>query len=70
MIYKFECWATGKKEEIKMKMLRWMWDVTKLDRTRNRYIRGNLGVRNIVENLSFKKCGCLILITWSKVMKP
>lgn len=52
MIYGSERWANNKKEELKLKvaeirMLKWMCGVIKLDRIRNKYIRGNLCVANI-----------------------
>lgn len=47
IIYGLECWSLNKKKEIKVKitkigMLRWIYGVT-----RNKYIRGSLGLTNI-----------------------
>lgn len=52
MTYGSVYWAINKKKElkmnvVKMRMLGWMCDVTRLNILRNQYIRGNLGVTSI-----------------------
>lgn len=52
-------WPLIKKKEIEInvaetRMLRWMLDVTELDRIINEYIRGNLKITNIVRKNKIK----------------
>ena len=50
------CWPalsrhTQKLNVMEMKMLRWVCGVTQSDRIRNTFIRGSLGVRDVVDKL-------------------
>ena len=56
MMYGIECWAVDREIELRMsvsemRMLIWMSGVTREDRIRNEYIRGNIGVASIVDKL-------------------
>ena len=53
-------WAVTKKHVItiqvaEMKMLRWMCGVTRLDKIRNEYVRGSLGVRDVADKIQEKR---------------
>lgn len=55
-MYRSECWAINKKKGIKIKVVemripRWICTVTRIDKIRNEYIRGNLGVTNIIRKM-------------------
>jgi len=54
MLYGSECWMVDKTINQRMSvaeviMLRWMIRVTREDRIRNEYVRGNIGVVSIVK---------------------
>lgn len=56
LMYGSETWAATQThvravQAAEMKMLRWMCGVTRLDRIRNEYVRGSLGVRDIADKL-------------------
>nr|XP_049693490.1 uncharacterized protein LOC126054017 [Helicoverpa armigera] len=56
LTYGSETWAVTKRhihtiQVAEMKMLRWMCGVTRLDRIRNEYVRGSLGVRDVADKL-------------------
>ena len=56
MVYGAETWNTSIRhvraiQTAEMKMLRWMCGVTKLDKIRNTYIRGSLGVRDVSDKI-------------------
>lgn len=56
MTYTSECRSSNKNEEIKTKVtktrtLRWKFGVTKSEGIRNEYIKSNLGLTGIAENM-------------------
>nr|XP_053619323.1 uncharacterized protein LOC128680302 [Plodia interpunctella] len=56
VLYGSECWATKVTDErrlpvAEMRMLRWMCGVTRMDKIRNEYARGNLKVAPIIGKL-------------------
>jgi hypothetical protein len=53
-MYGSECWATKKKDERKlhtaeMRILRWKFEVTRMDKVRNEFLRESLVVTPITE---------------------
>lgn len=59
MMYRIKCWVVGRKVEqrmsiIKMKILRWMNGVTRENKLRNEYIRGNIVIASIVNKMTVK----------------
>jgi hypothetical protein len=55
-LYGSECWATKVSDErrlhvTEMRMLRWMYGVTRMDRIVNEYIRGSLKVALVTEKM-------------------
>jgi hypothetical protein len=55
-LFETECWAMQKKNERKshvaeMRMLRWMCGVIRMDKVRNKYIRGSLKIAPVTKKL-------------------
>lgn len=66
--YGLDVWSLNKKNKIKVKiteigMLRWTYGVTRLDRVRNKCIKGSLGVTNIAEKMRENK------LNWFELLK-
>uniref|UniRef100_A0A914WFN6 Uncharacterized protein n=1 Tax=Plectus sambesii TaxID=2011161 RepID=A0A914WFN6_9BILA len=56
LLYGSECWATTKKDEqrmktTKMRMLRWMYGLTRLERVQNKAVRRMVGMAEITDKM-------------------